>query len=85
MDSDDLREIRDRTGVPYMSLYGLRIQIRQLAKGGFSLKETVRILSALHPLLMPNLKLGLFDKISLKDPALVWIRSGGWIRRGVPI
>ena len=81
MDSDDLREIQDKTGVPYMSLYAIRIQIRQFKAAGFPIKQIVRNMEILHPQLMPNLKIQLPEKISLRDESLVWVRRQGWARR----
>lgn len=81
MNSDDLREIRDLTGIPYMSLYGLRIQIRQLSGADFPRKQIVSILQALHPQMMQNLKIVFPEKIFLKDKALIWIRRIGWVAR----
>jgi len=83
MNSDDLRAIRDKTGVPYMSLYGLRIQIRQLQKSPVpcSWSVALKVLDSLHPLLMENLKVDSSGGIFLKNKALVWERNRGWVPR----
>ena len=83
MNSDDLRAIRDETGVPYMSLYGLRIQIRQLRESPIPCpwRTALKVLVRLHPLLMQNLKIDHSGQIELKDWSMVWERRKGWVGR----
>lgn len=82
MDSDDLRSIRDETGVPYMSLYAIRIAIRQLRRSGLKRGGVVKILESIHPNLMKNLSVDRDWSISLKKRSMIWERRKGWVDRG---
>lgn len=81
MNSDDLRALQDEAGVPYMSLYGIRIQIRQLQKSRTPWRVSLKVLESIHPLLMENLKVDPSGKISVKNRSMVWIRRKGWVAR----
>jgi hypothetical protein len=81
VNSDDLRAIRDETGVPYMSLYAIRIAIRQLQRSGLKRGGVVRILESIHPNLMKNLNVDRDWNISLKKRSMIWERLKGWVDR----
>jgi hypothetical protein len=79
MNSDDLRAIRDETGVPYMSLYAIRIAIRQLQRAGLPRERVVSVLESIHPRLMKNLKMDVDWNIVLKKRSMIWKRQRGWV------
>lgn len=81
VNSDDLRAIRDETGVPYMSLYGLRIQIRQLKKSKIPWPVVLKVFESIHPLLMKNLTVHPSGRLALKNRSMIWARGRGWVRR----
>lgn len=81
MNSDDLRAIRDETGVPYMSLYAIRMAILQLKRSGLNRDGVVKILENIHPNLMKNLSVDRSWNIVLKKRSMIWERNKGWAER----
>lgn len=79
--STKLRALRDRTGVPYLTLYVLATNVLQLSWAGFSPAQVRRAITAMHPHTMSNLTLTPKLELELKSPGLVWERHGGWTKR----
>lgn len=71
----------DETGIPFMSLYSIEIQTKQLGRDGLSKKQIRAALSNLHPKLFENLTLNADGSVSMVDTRLKWARRRGWIPR----
>jgi len=80
MTSNELRALRDRTGVPYGSLDAINVQIRQLAKNGLSRGQIIHAIGNLHPKLMENLTIGAEWVIQRRDSRYGWERRKGWVK-----
>ncbi len=80
--SKEIRRVRNRTGVPYTTLYLIACQIRQLSQNGLSAAQVRKAIKNMHPVTMSNLTLTSDWNFRLKDSRLVWERRWGWKKRG---
>lgn len=81
MTSTERMDLMGSTGVPFMSLYAIEIQTKQLGRNGLSRKQIRSAVANLHPKLFENLKLKADGTVSLVDPGLKWERRKGWASR----
>lgn len=79
--SEEIRALRDLTGVPYMTLYLLATHVLQLHWAGFSVDNIRRAIKATHPQTMENLTLTPKLKLELVNTAFVWERHRGWVAK----
>lgn len=79
--SEAIRKDRDRTGVPYQTLYTIACQARQLSQDGLSDGQIKKAIQNLHPVVMANLSLNSDGSVRLKNPKYAWERRQGWRRR----
>lgn len=73
--------MREKTGIPFYSLYQIEIQVRQLSRDGLSSAQIERAIRNLHPKLMENLTLDARGNPRPLDPRFVWQRRTGWEAR----
>lgn len=81
MTAKERMALMDETGVPFMSLYAIEIQTKQLGRNGLSRKQIRGAVKNLHPKLFENLKLKVDGTVSLVDGRLKWERRRGWALR----
>jgi hypothetical protein len=81
MTSKERIELAVDTGIPFMSLYAIEIQTKQLGRNGLSRKQIRSAVANLHPKLFENLKLKDDGTVSLADARLKWERRRGWAPR----
>lgn len=72
--------LSEKTGIPFMSLYVIQMQTKQLCRNGFSRKQIQDAVKNLHPKLFENLKLKDDGTVDLIDRRLKWERRQGWTR-----
>jgi len=79
--SSEIRDLRDRTNVPYGSIESIAVQIRQLGRDGLSWTQIVKAVGNLHPRLMENLVVTRTGKLKERNRNVVW-NEGRWVNRG---
>lgn len=82
MTSSEIRDLRDRTNVPFGSIESISVQIRQLGRAGLSWSQIVRAIGDLHPRLMENLVVTRTGKIKARNPNVIW-NAGKWVNVNV--
>jgi hypothetical protein len=81
MTAKERLEMSSRTGIPFMSLYSIEIQTKQLGRNGLSKKQIRSAIANMHPMLFENLKLNNDGTVKVIDERLEWRRRNGWFRR----